>query len=125
DPSTILQQGTHFCVNHVVSTGSATWLADLMNRAASWLAPKSALAQFGFDGIGGLPDGWSPVIPNALQGSGITITITQQPANTRVGLVDPVTVNVADNGLVVPGALVTLAVFGNNGVPANAVITNG
>ena len=125
DPNSVLQQGTNFCVNHVVSTGSTTWLAGLMNRAASWLAPRRALAQPGFDGIGGLPDGWSPFNPNGLQGSSITITITQQPANTRVGLVDPVTVNVSDNGLVVPGALVTLSVFGNNGVPANAVITSG
>jgi len=125
DPNSILQQGTNFCVNHLASTGSTTWLASLMSRAASWLAPRRALAQPGFDGIGGLPDGWSPFIPNPLQGSGITITITQQPANTRVGSVDPVTVNVADNGLVVPGALVSLSVAGNNGVPANAVVTSG
>jgi hypothetical protein len=128
DPTVIVQQGTHFCSGLVASTGSRTWLASLANRAASLLSPKSLSAQpllDDFFGIGGLPDGWSPVIPNALQGSGITITITQQPVNTRVGATDPVSVNVSGNGLLLPGVLVKLSVAGNNGVPANAIITGG
>jgi hypothetical protein len=120
-------QGAAFCpaTTGAISAGGKTWLASLVNKATSLFTPRAVSAQSGFFGIGGLPDGWSPFNPNALQGSGITITITQQPANTKVGSVDPVTVNVADNGLVVPGVMVSLTVAGNSGTPANAVVTSG
>jgi len=125
DPNSVLQQGTHFCSGNVVSTGTTTWFASLMNRAASLLAPKLAHAQFGFDGIGGLPDGWSPFNPNQLTGSSITQTFIQQPINTTVGVPITVVVKATSGGLVVPGVLDTLVVAGNNGVPANAIITSG
>lgn len=123
DPNSLLQQGTHFCVNNVVSTATTTWFASLMNRAASLLAPKRAFAQVGFDGIGGLPDGWSPFNPASITGSSVVLSFGPLPVNVSDStqftlVVHAGTQNVAN----IPGVVVNLAVANNSGVPAQAVL---
>jgi len=119
DPNALLQQGTQFCFQHITSLGTTTWYAMFLSRAASLLAPKPAFAQTGFDGIGGLPDGWSPIIPNPLTGSSINLAYVQQPTNENVNtpIVPTVTVRATDGALPVPGVVVTITITGNQGAP--------
>jgi hypothetical protein len=123
DPNSVLQQGTHFCSGQVVSTGSTTWFASLMNRAARLLAPKPAFAQIGFDGIGGLPDGWSPFSPNSIAGSNVVLTFGALPKNVKDSTNFTLVVHASSPGIAnVPGVSVSLAVANNSGTPAQAVL---
>lgn len=126
DPSSSQDQGAHFCVNNVGVTNSS-WLTRLANSAFSVFAPKALQAQLGigYDGIGGLPDGWSPIIPNALPGSGITLSFDTQPPNTFADSLFTVVVKATNSLGAVPGVAVTVSVDNNHGVPAGAVISGG
>jgi hypothetical protein len=123
DPNSVLQQGTHFCSGNVTSTGSTTWFASIMHRAASLFAPKPALAQFDFAGIGGLPDGWSPFNPNSIAGSNVVLTFGALPKNVRDSTQFTLVVHASSPGIAnVPGVSISLAVANNSGTPAQAVL---
>jgi len=123
DPNSVLQQGTNFCVNNVTSTGSTTWFASIMHRAAQLLAPKPAFAQFDFAGIGGLPDGWSPFNPNSIAGSNVVLTFGPLPKNVKDSTNFTLVVHASAPGVAnMPGVIVSLAVANNSGTPAQAVL---
>lgn len=123
DPNAVLQQGTHFCVNNVVSTGTTTWLATMINRAVSLLAPNLAHAQFGFDGIGGLPDGWSPFNFDAIAGSSVTLRFGPLPQNVKDSTQFTLVVHASTTDFAnVPGVSVALTIANNSGTPAQAVL---
>jgi hypothetical protein len=125
DPTIVLQQGTNFCFGHVASTGSNTWLASLLNKATSFFSPKSAFAMgpFDFDGIGGLPDGWSPFVPKAIAGSSVVLSFGALPKNVKDSTNFTLVVHASSPGIAnVPGVSVSLTVANNSGTPAQAVL---
>jgi hypothetical protein len=115
----LLLQGTHFCVGHIAMGESP--VGAFARRLASLLSPRSLFAQSSFDGIGGLPDGWSPFTLGSYVGSDITLHFDVQPSNGTVNTnISPIVTVSATRagGLPVPPVVVTLAIYGNNGTPA-------
>lgn len=126
DPLSTQDQGASFCAGHVAAVTHSTWLQRFASNALSLITPKSAFAMQGFDlGIGGLPDGWSPIVPNAIPGSSVGLSFTTQPQNTFADSLFTVVVHVSDSTGPVPGVTVTLSVDNNHGVPAGAIISGG
>lgn len=108
---------------------SGAWYANVLQRAATLLAPKPLFAQStcGLLCVGGLPSDWSPFGLDAITAGNIVLDFVQQPANTVVNLSavnDSAVVRARINGAAVPGvAIDSILVAGNSGTPANAVIT--
>jgi hypothetical protein len=105
---------------------SATTFSSLARRFAQLFMPKDLFAD-GLDfssSIGGLPSDWSPFTTGKLVGSQIVPKFTQTP-NSRVNIPRTYIVNVTVAGHPVPGVDVKVAITGNNGVPANAIILAG
>jgi len=77
-------------------------------------------------GIGGLPDGWSPIVPNAIPGASIGLSFQGTIVNTFADSGFTVVVKATDaSGQPLPGLSVTISVDNNNGTPAGAYITPG
>jgi len=126
DPTSNQDQGASFCAGHVAAVTNSTWLQSFASSALSLISPKSAFAMQGFDlGIGGLPDGWSPIIPDAIPGSNVSLSFTTQPQNTFADTLFTVVVHASDGTNSLPGVSVTLSVDNNHGVPAGAIISGG
>ena len=122
------KQGTAFCSGHVVSAAANSWYRALASRVLAVFAPKSANAQSDGDtfGIGGLPSGWSPFNPNAITGSSITLSFPGLPTNAVDSTNTTVVVHAASSAFSsVPGVEVTIAIAGNSGLPAQAVLIPG
>jgi hypothetical protein len=127
DANSNQDQGTQFCVGHVSSLTNASWLTRLASNALSVLTPKPLYACCNdFAGIGGLPDGWSPITPNSIVGTSVALEFTTQPpANTFADSLFTVVVKASNASGPVPGVVVTVSVDNNHGVPAGAVISAG
>jgi hypothetical protein len=120
-------QGAKFCNGHLASAASKTWYRALASRVLSALAPKSADAQLGITyGVGGLPDGWSPFAPSTITPSTVSLTFTTLPTNAVDSTNTTAVVHAAAPGFAnLPGVLVTIAIAGNSGSPAQAVLISG
>jgi len=126
DPFSNVDQGASFCSGNVIaSTANSSWAQRLASSALALLSPKSAFAmELGDLGIGGLPDGWSPIVPNAIPGASIGLTFDAPIPNTFADTAFTVGVTVTDaSGNAMPGVVVTISVDNNHGVPAGAVTT--
>lgn len=122
DPSSTQDQGAHFCVGNVATT-SASWLTRLASSTFSVFTPKLLFAQSSaFDGIGGLPDGWSPSVPNSIPGTSVVLSFTTPPSNVADSVAETVVVRAMNGSTPVPGVIVTITIAGNSGVPASAVL---
>lgn len=107
------------------------WYASALHRVGTFLAPKSAFAQFGDcnDCIGGLPSGWSPFSPSGVTAASVVLSLDTQPADAAAVPVggatnDQVVVHAKVNGLDVPGVKIdSIAVYNNSGSPAGAIVT--
>ena len=120
-------QGTNFCVGQPLSATSANWLKALASRVVSFVSPNLAFAEgFTYDGIGGLPDGWSPFDPSAITAGNVVLKFGPLPANAVANVDFTIIVNAASSELsgsgAVPGVLVNLSIAGNSGDPADAVL---
>jgi hypothetical protein len=125
DPSSSQDQGANFCSGHVIaSTASSSWVQRFASNALALLSPKSAFAMQGLGdlGIGGLPDGWSPMVPNAIPGTSIGVAIQTHIQNTFADSLFTIVVKASDPSGPVPGVSVTISVDNNHGVPADAIV---
>jgi hypothetical protein len=126
DPTNGENQGTNFCSAHLSSATSANWLKALASRVVSFVSPNLAFADGFYDGIGGLPDGWSPFDPSAVTAGNIVLTFGPLPTNAVANVDFTIVVHAATSELsgsgAVPGVLVNLSIAGNSGSPADAVL---
>lgn len=120
-------QGASFCPSGLGSAANRSWYRALASRVLSVFAPRAAVAQDGFTfGIGGLPDGWSPFTPNTIPAANVALSFTALPTNAVDSTNTTVVVHATAPGFAnVPGVLVTIAIAGNSGQPASAVLLPG
>lgn len=128
DPNSQQDQGATFCTQaNTIAMMNRTWLQRFASNALSIISPRYAFAMQGLGGgdfgIGGLPDGWSPIVPNSILGNGITLSFGGPVKNTFADTLFDVTITAMDAaGAPVPGVVVTMSVNNNHGVPAGAII---
>jgi hypothetical protein len=105
---------------------SSSWFASLTHRAASWLAPKTLIAQDrSGDGDWVGPTGWSPITFAQITGTGTALSFTNIPKNGTVRQAFQLKVSATSSANhPVPGVLITITLSNNSGVPAGAVILN-
>ena len=106
------------------SLANSSTFESVTRRLASFLAPQLLFAQEGEGRVGGLPSDWSPNTTGQLAGSAIAIKWTSTP-NSNVGVFKNYVANVTIAGQPVPGVVVTVAISGNQGEPANAILLPG
>jgi hypothetical protein len=97
-------------------------LFAFVRRVSDWIAPKPlhAATMMVLGGMGGSLGGLSPIGPVTVDGSAVTLTITQQPTTGTINtnFVPPIQVSAATaGGTPLGGVLVTLSVIGNQGSP--------
>jgi hypothetical protein len=94
----------------------------LMRRVSDWIAPKPlhAATMMVIGGMGGSLGGLSPIGPVTVDGSTVSLTVTQQPitGSINTNFNPPIKVSAATaGGTPLGGVLVTLSVIGNQGSP--------
>ena len=92
----------------------------LVRRVSDWIAPKPLYAAMVLGGMGGSLGGLSPIGPVTVDGSTVTLTVTQQPTTGSINtnFNPPIQVSAATaGGTPLGGVLVTLSVIGNQGSP--------
>jgi hypothetical protein len=97
-------------------------LFALVRRVSDWIAPKPlhAATMMVLGGMGGSLGGLSPIGPVTVDGSTVTLTVTQQPITgiINTNFDPPIKVSAATAaGTPLGGVLVTLSVLGNQGSP--------
>jgi len=96
-------------------------LFALVRRVSDWIAPKPLYAaSMVLGGMGGSLGGLSPIGPVLVDGSTVTLTVTQQPTigSINTNFNPPIKVSAATAaGTPLGGVLVTLSVIGNQGSP--------
>jgi hypothetical protein len=97
-------------------------LFAFVRRVSDWIAPKPlhAATMMVLGGMGGSLGGLSPIGPVTVDGSAVTLTITQQPTTGSINtnFNPPIKVAAATAaGTPLGGVLVTLSVIGNQGSP--------
>lgn len=125
DPASNVDQGASFCAGHLSSSvTNTTWLQRLASGALAVISPSRLFAQFdGGLGIGGLPDGWSPIVPNSIPGASITLSFGGPISNTFADSLFTVVITAKDgSNHPVPGVAVAITVDNNSGVPAGAKV---
>jgi hypothetical protein len=129
DNAIVPNESPTFC-GPVASLSTKSWFAMIVDRAGSFFSPRQLFAQgigdFDQSFIGGGPSGWSPMVFAQLTGTSIALTFATEPKNTSIAPNTLPTFVVHAStaaGHAVPGINVTISIAGNNGVPANAVLT--
>ena len=96
-------------------------LFALVRRVSDWIAPKPLYAaSMVLGGMGGSLGGLSPIGPVVVDGSTVTLTVTQQPitGSINTNFNPPIKVSaVTAAGTPLGGVLVSLSVIGNQGSP--------
>ena len=95
-------------------------LSALVHRVSDWIAPKPLYAAMVVGGMGGSLGGLSPIGPVTVDGSTVTLTITDQPTTGSINtnFNPPIKVSATTAaGTPLGGVLVTLSVIGNQGAP--------
>jgi hypothetical protein len=111
-----------FCINLLgQAPNESRGVFALVRRVTDWIAPKPLhAATMVLGGMGGSLGGLSPIGPVTVDGSTVTLTITQQPTTGSINtnFNPPIKVAAATaKGTPLGGVLVSLTVIGNLGSP--------
>lgn len=128
----LIKKDLTFCTTVFGRTNQGSGVLAFARRVGEWLAPRPAFASMAvLGGMGGSLGGLSPIGPVSVDGSTVSLTVTQQPTTGSINrnFNPPIQVLAATAGKTpLGGVTVILSVLGNQGSPVtlkDSIATTG